>query len=297
MKSSEITRAVPFRKSTGARDDRYFMLSNISAELSSWIKHTLKNKNIIYNRVEDPCAGSGEMTCHFPGAAAFDLNPEPNQHGIDVKQRDFMAHNQEHEPDLLMLMNVPYGTNSNMAVKFFNHAAQFADILSIVVPKTWGKQNNGITRRLNNSFVLLAQKDIPPNSFYLPDNNNKVWDVPSVAQIWVRQQNNQRKILTRVTSSQYFVIAQNKGRALLSTPDIAIRRTGASAGTIATTGWKKLTTGGWLFITITKDKNRVLKAIQSIDWSRYGNGMGQRGINIAEVITAVEQWLTQRRHG
>jgi hypothetical protein len=281
--------AVPFRPSSGVVDDRYFIQPAVAAGVAKWIKKTLKSNKIIVSRVEDPCAGSGEMARHFANVTSYDLTPEPNDHGVTITARDFLTHTQDHEPGLLMVMNVPYGRNSSGAIKFINHAAKFADTVAVLVPSTWARDHNMVSRRVDKCFHLVDQALLPQNSFYAPDTGGTIHDVPSAVQVWVRK-SYPRPAPTRVTSSKWFTAKQNKGVVLNTQPDLAIRRVGY-VGEVITNGFDDLTEAGWWFINITRDKRRVKRAFASIDWTTYGARMGPQSINKAELITAVEHWL------
>lgn len=281
--------AVPFRPSSGVFDDRYFIRPRVAAAVADWIKNTIAVNNIFVSRIEDPCAGSGEMARHFQNATSYDLTPTSNDHGVKILQRDFLTHTQAHEPGLLMVMNVPYGYCSAGALTFINHATTFADTLAVVVPSTWAREHNMVTKRVNKFFHLVDQWMLPPDSFYAPDNNNKTHDVPSVAQVWVRKPF-PRVDTPRRATSPWFTATRNEGWAIGTVPDLAVRRVGY-IGQIVTGGFDTLTVGGWWFINILCEKRRVKQALKSIDWSAYGDRMGPQSINKTELITAVENWL------
>lgn len=281
--------AVPFRKNTKAVDDRYFMKTITAHTIDTWRRDEFITHNIHPTRYEDPCAGSGEMSKFFDQIDQYDLNPSI---GSNIKQRDFLAHYQQYEPGLCFIMNVPYGYNSSCAIAFFNHAAKFCDYMCITVPKTWGnKYSTRLINRLDRNFVLVSQLDLPDQSFYLPDNNNKSHDVPSVAQIWVRSPTFRPLFPTNANSSSFDV--RGNHNAIDTVPDFAIRRVGRNAGDIVTTGFDQLTKGAWWFIF---DENidyptSLLDIANEVDWKSYGNRMGQRGINKLEVVDALHQAL------
>jgi len=291
-----MSRAVSYRPNTGAKDDRYFMLPHINEACATTAQEWIVEFNLNPTGYEDPCAGSGEMTRHWPGAAAYDLNPEPNQYGIEIKQRDFFKHTQPYTPGLFMIMNVPYGYGSNAAIAFVNHAADYADYLLVVVPATWER---GIyDNRINPYFHKVASKLLPENAFYLPDNNNKVHDVPSVMQLWVRKDTPRAKTVRR-TASDIIEVRRNKGSALHRTPDVAIRRQGISAKSaneIITKNFNELTKDNYFYIFIKKGlKRKVMAALRNIDWmSIASTNMTVPGINKTHVINLVEQYIAAR---
>jgi hypothetical protein len=279
------TKHAPSLRKSGAMHDRYFLRDPILDDLvvPHW-KKFIKRKNIHVARYEDPCAGDGRLTRHF-GGLAYDLNPEPNKYGVVVVQRDYLKHTQPYERGLAMLMNVPYGKNSNTAIGFFNRAAECADYIFGVFPKTWGKQDNDPIKRLNPYFHLVDQLDLPTNSFYLPDKNNEVRDVPSVTQIWVRK-SFKRVVERRRTESPLFTAVQNKSHS--AKPDLAICRAGWGAGKVVTENYSDLTLQGWWFVYARVGIRRLRKYCKEVDWKSLGNGMSQRSINKSELIRAVE---------
>ena len=285
--NEEMARAVPFRESTGAKNDQYFLRPEVAKQLASWVKHNIQKCGLTVTRFEDPCAGSGETTCYFPGADAFDLDPKPNEYGITVIQRDFFNHEQGHETGLMLLMNVPYGYNSNAAISFFNHGAKFADYLAVVVPKTWETGRGTFNHRLHRNFHKIAETHLPHKSFYLPSQHNKPHDVRSVAQIWIRK-DELRQDHQRVLTSEYFEAARNQGRHYIRIPDVAIRRVGTNAGQIKKDDFNKLTQEGWWYIFVKNNKPRVIQAIENVNWYQYGHVMAQRSISKTELITAIE---------
>ena len=76
-----------------------------------------------FDTIVDPSAGAGAFSNRMGGCVAIDI--EPRAAGI-IKQ-DFL----QWKPAVklgrcLVIGNPPFGRNANLAVKFFNHAAQFS---------------------------------------------------------------------------------------------------------------------------------------------------------------------------
>ena len=211
--------AVAHRKSTNAKNDSYFLREVVAKNITSWYISTLEQHNIHPTRREDPCAGLGAMATYFTQIDQFDLDPRG---APSIKTRDFLTHTQPYEPGLCYVMNVPYGQNSSCAIEFFNIAAEFGDTICIIVPVSWsGKYAARIINQLDRNFVLIGEQKLPHNSFYLPDNNNKIHNVPSVAQIWGRSSTLRPLMATQITSSAFTVVGNKSSRI---TPDFAIRR-------------------------------------------------------------------------
>ena len=84
---------------------------------------------------------------------------------------DYMAFIPHKVESIAVIGNPPFGKNSSLAVKFFNHSAQFADTIAFIVPRTFRK--NSLVNRLNENFHLIYEKILPIDSFYLPNGEDK----------------------------------------------------------------------------------------------------------------------------
>jgi hypothetical protein len=139
---------------------------------------------------------------------------------------------------------------------------------------------------------LIATHIIQKNAFYLPDNNNKVHDVPSVLMIWERR-DELRIDPPILTDSQYVDVCVNQGAALTKRPDIIIKRTGRGTGTLLSPDdYLSIAQESALFIYAKpgKWKQKVIDIIKSTDWfnMKEANNMGQRSINKTMVFQTVD---------
>lgn len=103
----------------------------------------------------EPSAGNGVFYNLFPqNKYGIDLNPQNDQ----IIKMDFFNYLVS-DKNVITIGNPPFGKNSSLAVKFFNHAAQFSNMICFIVPKTFQKYS--IKQKLNNRFFLqkLRKKD------------------------------------------------------------------------------------------------------------------------------------------
>lgn len=59
--------------------------------------------------------------------------------------------------------NPPFGKNSSLAVKFFNAAAKYSDVIAFILPLTFSKPS--VINRLDDYFHLVHFESLPKNSF------------------------------------------------------------------------------------------------------------------------------------
>lgn len=101
-----------------------------------------------------------------------------------VKKADFLAWGPPRKipGGYTVIGNPPFGHRSSLAVDFFNHSAEMADIVAFVVPRQFQKYS--VHSRLNRSFRLIRDYELEEKSFFTPD--GKDFGVRCVFQIWTR---------------------------------------------------------------------------------------------------------------
>ena len=57
------------------------------------------------------------------------------------------------------LGNPPFGKNCSLAIKFFNKAAEFADLIAFIIPRTFKRISIQNKLNLNFSFILFLDSD------------------------------------------------------------------------------------------------------------------------------------------
>lgn len=119
-----------------------------------------------------------------------------------------------------MICNPPFGKNTSLAIRFFNHAATFASRIAFIVPLTFKKKS--VQDRLDTAFHLEAQIVLPPDSFLL---EGKPCDVPTTWQVWVRRDQPRSTVRSAISCDDFAFCKPEEA-------DFAIQRIGANAGRI-----------------------------------------------------------------
>jgi len=226
-----------------------------------WNKvHTLLDLDSFDTFVE-PCAGTGSF---------YELMPEDKRYGVDIDpqldgiiKQDFLTWSIPIIPygRVLTLTNPPFGRNSNLAIRFFNHAATFSSAIAMTVPRSFKKTT--LHDRLNPRFKLIWEEDTPGKSFV--NSKNEHVDVKTVSQIW------KSNLLDKRTKKEYkhkdyftFVKFEDKH-------DLRLRRIGWNSGKFYDSVEEK-EKGQFFFIKVS-DKN-VLDKIKSIDFAECRQNTG-----------------------
>jgi len=161
--------------------------------------------------VVEPSAGAGAFAPYV--TKMYDIMPE----GDDIEQADFLSLSLT---DKYFLGNPPFGKNSSLAKKFFNHAAKGSGVIGFILPKTFRKVS--IQNALNLNFHLVEDVVLPEKSFTL---DGKPYAVPCVFQVWKYSSKKRDKVVLPTTHNDFdFVSAENA--------DFSLRRVGGSAGKV-----------------------------------------------------------------
>lgn len=84
---------------------------------------------------------------------AVDIEP----HHPWVQQHDFLSWRPDLQ-DAITISNPPFGRNNKLSVRFFNHAADFSELIAFVVPRSWRKWS--VINRLDSRFELVSDTDL-----------------------------------------------------------------------------------------------------------------------------------------
>ncbi len=81
---------------------------------------------------------------------------------------------------IITIGNPPFGKRSGLAIKFFNQASLFSNLICFIVPNQFKKWT--VHKELNPIYKLIHEIDLPPRSFFTEE--KKDYHVNSIFQIW-----------------------------------------------------------------------------------------------------------------
>ena len=238
-----------------------------------------------YDLAIEPSAGDGAFYNKLMiEKVGIDIAPETNNllrmdylHAAGLLQSIFeleMADNKK----ILVIGNPPFGKNSSLAVKFFNHSAKFCDTVAFIVPQTFRKIS--IQNRLNLNFHLKIERELPKSSFHLP--NGESYSVPCLWQVWERKPLKREKIKMPLTHEDFAFVDKKEEANFL------VQRVGVSAGATHK-DFNRSESSHYLI----KAPDCVYNIMKKIDWtetSKYHTA-GNPSISKAELI---EQYITAK---
>jgi len=227
-----------------------------------------------YDLELEPSAGDGAFYKLMSPLKRYGIDLDPKYKGV-VKQDFFSYHPKPNEKRVITIGNPPFGKNASLAIKFFNHAAEFSDTIAFIVPKSFKKVS--VQNKLDFGFWLLYEKDCPAKSFVVGGID---YDVPCVFQIWVRRRGKRTKILFNPDNDVFKFVKKNDA-------DIAIRRVGGTAGksTINIDDAKETTHYYIKMKRKTISKIRMVNYINSLDFDSVRNSTaGPRSVSKHEFV-------------
>lgn len=205
----------------------------------------------------EPAAGTGAFFSLLPADRRLGLDLDPKCDG--VAKADFLEF--ELDPSLgkpiVTVGNPPFGRNANLAVRFFNHAARFSQVIAFVVPRTFEKAS--IQRRLDAHFHLLPDSfDLPKNSFEF---QGKVRDLPCCFQVWERRSIPREATDEPLTHPDFSFVKREHAH-------FAVRRVGRLAGTVLLDfdGYAN-TSHYFLRAAPGRVPQAIAQTLRGIDWS------------------------------
>ena len=285
MKLQDLFEETPTERAAKVKHDQFYTRPEVAAEFAQWVKSHVGK----VDRVIDPCAGSGEILKHFPGAIAMDIDP----HAEGIRQGNFLHTDFEPIPGkTLVVGSPPFGYMGSLAIPFINHAAEFADYIAFILPRSMRKP--ALQNRVTSEFSLADDYTLPKNSFYLPHEGVKKtpYDVHAVAQLWVKKP---RTIEEPVRRSEYIAFVRQEDARHA---DIAFRRKGYRAGQVTTVENGLQRPSIFYFIKILKDRQKIINTLWKMDWSDVMHEVvGSYSISMPEIIKKLETTLKEQKFG
>jgi predicted RNA methylase len=219
------------------------------------IRETIEFDENDYDLVIEPSAGTGSFSNLFKeffscDTVAMDTDPQ----GDHINHTNFYDYYPDNKYKIILVIgNPPFGCQGSEAVKFFNHAAEWADTIAFIVPKSFRRPK--ILNRLHKSFHLELdielEADYKQVEFTRPDGT--VGKATCCFQIWKRHYVERTPIILPASHKDWtFISANHNYVPPPEDAEIAIRAHGSNVGE-STRVFDGLSPKSWYFIKTNKD--------------------------------------------
>ena len=268
------------------RLDQYYTFPLVAGNCISYLKNVLHANFFNFNAYTfiEPSAGDG---------AFYDLLPPDRRIGIDIEPKaegifrsDFLRCDISCPRRVIVLGNPPFGKNSSMAVKFFNHASRLSavDFIAFIVPKTFRKVS--IQNRLSMDFHLVGEMNLPAKSFI---KDGKPYAVPCCFQIWQRKEKKREPVKFDLENEWFEFVKKSEK------PDLAVRRVGWTSGH-CTKDIADCKEQSFYFLKLKKGVNATMFRDNINNLSYYGhftnlimNTAGARSLSKGEFVSVLQK--------
>ena len=258
--------------------DRFYTKSSIVDNLLKEI--ILEN----YDVVVEPSAGTGSWSSKIEDCIAIDISPEhPDIMKGDFLKDDFLFDEMKKENKILVIGNPPFGNRSSLAIQFINKAAEFADTIAFILPRSFRKES--VQRRINKNLWLVQDIDLFEESCFTFKGQD--YFVRCVFQVWQRR-NEERDVSVKEIDPVGFSYVMNYKtkyeefydsnkekivkvvRKYIKEADanLVVRRVGGAAGTTYTDKIEEKSIPPNYFLWVD-DPQEVAKLINKHDFDIY----------------------------
>jgi len=221
----------------------------------------------------EPSAGEGCFYESIPkrfSRIALDIEPKRN---AEIIQADFLKWYPEKEGKYVVIGNPPFGHRGALALAFVNRSLLFANVVGFILPMSFYSNGKGSNMKRVEGAKLIHNEEIPSASFYLPNKKERI-SVNTVFQVWAK--GDYKPVFREYDISDYVEIYTccsaperycGLGRGRNYDCFIASSFYGNKIGVVV--DFDEVLYGSGYGFVIKQDKNKILKALKTIDWTRY----------------------------
>lgn len=260
--------------------DKFYTIPTISKKCLSSIGERYKWHE--WGLVIEPSAGNGSFLTQIPtnNKIGIDISPEHK----DVIKHDFLTyHPPSNTGKILVVGNPPFGRVSSLAIKFFNHASKWANVIAFIIPRTFRRVS--VQNKLNPNFHLVFDEEIPMS----PCSFSPQMMAKCCFQIWEKKDSTRPIVELSTTHNDWdflgFGAKDAKGQP---TPpdgaDFAIRAYGGKCGEMVDNGLDTLRPKSWHWIKANINKNILMNRFHSLDYTISLDTARQNSIGRGELV-------------
>tara|TARA_B110000008_G_C16894076_1_gene534002 strand:- start:271 stop:1134 length:864 start_codon:yes stop_codon:yes gene_type:complete len=236
----------------------------------------------------EPSAGNGSFynQIEFNDKVGIDISPEHE----NIKKMDYFDYKPpEDKKNILVIGNPPFGKISSVAVKFFNHSANWSNIIAFIIPKTFRRPS--VQNRLNKMFHLIYDEDVPDK----PCSFTPKMMVKCCFQIWEKKEV-ERVLVYLATSHEdwnflsYGPLDNRNQPTPPNGADFALRAYGGNIGEIKRENLSELRPKSWHWIKSNIDIEDLINIFNKLDYSDSLNTARQNSMGRGELVRLYQNY-------
>ena len=248
-----------------------------------------------FDLIVEPSVGNGSFyhNIHSDNKIGLDISPDENINDfLKMDFFDFTPPDLGESANILVIGNPPFGKVSSLAIKFFNHSAEWANVIAFIIPRTFRRPS--VQNKLNTMFHLVCDEEVPTS----PCCFTPKMMVKCCFQSWERKYT-KRTIInlpTRHTDWEFLKYGPLDSNSQPTPPDcaqFAIRAYGGKVGEIKENGLDALTPKNWHWITSNIDKTDLIGIFKRLDYSNSTNTARQNSMGRGELVRLYTNFIQE----
>ena len=258
--------------------DRFYTNPDVAKKLTSKVFEILDTSE--YDIFLEPSAGGGSFLQWLPSEKRVGLDLSPANE--EIIEQDFFQWKWDPAKKYLVIGNPPFGRSCSLAYRFFNHAAEFANAIAFLIPRTFRRVS--IQNKLNLNFHLIYDEEIPlnPCSFTPPMTSKCCF------QIWVRKSEKREKVILPKKHADWEFLPFGPADARQQpTPPLgasfAMKAYGSNCGEVVTKGLKDLRPKSWHWIKC-KNPKKLIDKFNKLDYNISKDSTRQDSLGRADLV-------------
>jgi hypothetical protein len=232
--------------------------------------------------VIEPSAGNGSFLSRIPTTKKVGIDISPDHK--DIIKQDFLTYNPPSDlSKILVVGNPPFGRSCSLAIKFFNHASKWADVIAFIIPRTFRRVS--VHNKLNMNFHLVFDEEIPksPCSFSPP------MMAKCCFQIWEKKETKRAVIKLPTTHDDwdFMGLGPKDAKGQPTHPngsDFAMRAYGGKCGEIVDAGLETLCPKNCHWIKTKINKNTLIDRFNALDYTLSLNTARHNSIGMGDLV-------------
>jgi hypothetical protein len=174
----------------------------------------------------------------------------------------------------IVIWNPPFGLRWNLALRFVNYSAKFADIVAFILPPLFDSTGKWVPMTRVRWYKLAHSEKLPLDSFEYP--NWEVVEVATIFQVWTKINTDKIKIepkktcktFVRVYSlSDWWTPSSTRNKKMLNKCDVYLPST-CFSWMKAYKSFKKLPNKRWYWVVFFKEREELKKLFFGLNWQK-----------------------------
>lgn len=266
--------------------DKFYTIPNYSKKCIDKVVELLELKSTeeldtYFDLIVEPSAGNGsffnQLECK--NKIGLDIHPEnPN-----ILKMDFFDYMPQSVGNILVIGNPPFGRISSLAIKFFNHSAEWSKMIAFILPRTFRRPS--VQNKINKNFHLIYDEDVPSNPCCFTPNML----AKCCFQIW-KYKPEERPLIELPTKHKDWIFLSfgPKDKNGQPTPpndaDFAMRAYGSNIGEIKKEKLDELRPKSWHWFKSNINVNELIDRFRELDYSNSLNTARQNSMGRGELV-------------